>query len=81
MADKGTKEPKDDRSKVGYILNMTINNYLWSHNAHWLYFLHIVQRQAWLESLSPQQLEVLRSYAWDKLLRTRKVKVDGKVRE
>lgn len=50
MADKGTKEPQDERSK----------------------------RQAYLESLSPQQLEAVRAYAWDKLLRSRKVKVNGK---
>jgi hypothetical protein len=39
-----------------------------------------VQRQEWLESLSPEELESVRSYAWEKLLRARKVKVDGKVR-
>ncbi len=39
-----------------------------------------MQRQAWLESLSPEQLEAVRGYAWEKLLRARKVKVDGKVR-
>ncbi|KAL4539971.1 hypothetical protein Ndes2437B_g01693 [Nannochloris sp. 'desiccata'] len=36
------------------------------------------KRQAWLESLSPEQLETVRGYVWEKLLRARKVKVDGK---
>jgi hypothetical protein len=37
-----------------------------------------LQRRRWLESLSPNDLESVRSYAWDRLLRARKVKVDGK---
>lgn len=35
--------------------------------------------RAWLDTLKPEELQQLRSYAWDRLLRARKVNVDGKV--
>lgn len=38
-----------------------------------------LQRQAWLKSLSSEELQAVREYAWDQLLKGHKVVVDGKV--
>jgi hypothetical protein len=79
MADNGDQAPQDDATKVRHFIEASLT-------CHDDWFSHIFphtcasHRQTWLESLSPDELEAARAFAWDKVLRSRKVNVNGKVR-
>lgn len=75
MADNSDQAPQDDRAKV----SRHDETPLASHGASYRSLHDPLQRQAWLESLSPEELEAVRVMAWDKVLRSRKVNVNGTV--
>ena len=84
MGDEGPSKDENSLAKVGYRASSHIAYdfplalpALTAPGLDW----RSQERREWLASLAPEQLDQLRAYAWDRLLRARKVEVDGKVRD